>query len=111
MADLVRLSKDQPKPGYLKVVTNYGDTVFVPREHYVTLYSHMTKYFELGSDSFDYVDYIKENPWAAVLIPIIVKENPDFENSYYMDECAEEVTEVALRYISKFGQRTSEENF
>ena len=107
MANFIQLAREQPPGDNIKIVTSFGDSALVPKKTYHTLYAEMNKYLQMG-ERFYYTEYIKRNPSAALVIPLIVEKNPDFEDAYYMDECSEEIQEAALMYISKLGKREKE---
>ncbi len=102
MSSLITVVKDPNAPADRLILETAGGTrVGVPRVKVAQLQKDLAMAASTNRD-LDYIQYVRREPWATLVFPLLLAENPEWQNyTNYDEDCSQAIEEIAIKLITQ----------
>jgi len=102
MSSLVQVINDPNAPTDRLIIQTAGGTrVGVPRIKVRKLQQDLAMAISTNRE-LDYIQYVRREPWATLVFPLLLYENPEYQNvTNYDEDCSRAIEEIAIKLITQ----------
>jgi len=102
MSNLVEVVNDPNAPADRLIIKTAGGTrVGVPRVKVAQLQKALAQAAATNRD-LDYIQYVRREPWATLVFPLLLAETPEWQNyTNYDEDCSRAIEDVAIKLITQ----------